>query len=345
VARIHDPRLQLLELKVNRGIGPAFNLGYEHAKGEWIGLLPADDRWQPDFIRRLLEVAVEKDCNLVGCWQKVIDASGGVNQASADLYEGANNHAVFDFADFSRFRFQNPLQLQTFLWKKSLLDRCMPMEERLIPCDWVTFLRTIGERPRGAIVTEKLCDYRWHGENLGATTARKDYMVHFLYAHLTAYRRTAQKLAIDADAELRQCHSEYVATVLQFVHDPAIQARLIEASECGYEGSKKWPDFASFQKQVVGNDLRSDLGLMSLEQLLARGVEGDGKIAELAGQLSINRQKNKERIVRLREELDRAKAKMIALKGGVDTKDRAASSRISRWISKLLGKRPKAEKD
>lgn len=74
-----DRRIRLLRTTRNLGSGSARNLALDAARGDWIALLDADDRYRPDRLERLLDAAgrenvaiVADNLNLVsehGTWQ------------------------------------------------------------------------------------------------------------------------------------------------------------------------------------------------------------------------------------------------------------------------------------
>ena len=49
VAAIDDPRINLIR-KANGGVSSARNTGLDHATGDWIAFLDADDFWLPGFV-------------------------------------------------------------------------------------------------------------------------------------------------------------------------------------------------------------------------------------------------------------------------------------------------------
>jgi succinoglycan biosynthesis protein ExoO len=72
------PSLRLYSTPVNGGPSAARNVGLRAAKGDWIGLLDADDAWKPGRLQRLLEVAIATSADFVAddlvMWDAVADA-------------------------------------------------------------------------------------------------------------------------------------------------------------------------------------------------------------------------------------------------------------------------------
>lgn len=60
-----DPRFVLLRCSVNVGPGPARNCGLERATGEWIAPLDADDTFAPERLQNLIQLAEERNADLM----------------------------------------------------------------------------------------------------------------------------------------------------------------------------------------------------------------------------------------------------------------------------------------
>lgn len=52
VAAIDDPRIKLIR-KANGGVSSARNVGLDHARGDWVAFLDADDFWLPGYVEAL----------------------------------------------------------------------------------------------------------------------------------------------------------------------------------------------------------------------------------------------------------------------------------------------------
>jgi succinoglycan biosynthesis protein ExoO len=72
------PSLRVLSTPANGGPSVARNVGLRAAKGDWIGLLDADDAWKPGRLERLSEVARETSADFIAdnlvMWDPVADA-------------------------------------------------------------------------------------------------------------------------------------------------------------------------------------------------------------------------------------------------------------------------------
>lgn len=59
-----DERVKVLT-KENRGYGHTMNLGFSHAKGEYIGIVESDDCARPEMFETLYDLAVKNDADMV----------------------------------------------------------------------------------------------------------------------------------------------------------------------------------------------------------------------------------------------------------------------------------------
>ena len=78
-----DPRVRYLRQE-NRGLSAARNAGIRAARGEFIALLDADDRWKPEKLSRQLAEFTEESVGLVYCGREVFDEHGTQNLDPAD---------------------------------------------------------------------------------------------------------------------------------------------------------------------------------------------------------------------------------------------------------------------
>lgn len=60
-----DPRVRALQLDRNSGPGFARNVGLHAARGDWVGVLDADDAFRPDRLERLIAIGEESGADVV----------------------------------------------------------------------------------------------------------------------------------------------------------------------------------------------------------------------------------------------------------------------------------------
>lgn len=68
-----DPRVKLIESKVNSGSSGARNIALRQAKGKYIAFLDSDDLWHPNFLETQLEYLKKQDAVLVFSSYRRID--------------------------------------------------------------------------------------------------------------------------------------------------------------------------------------------------------------------------------------------------------------------------------
>ncbi len=93
-----DARIRVIALPQNGGQARALNLGIAAARGEWIATLDADDRYQPERLRVLLEAGDREVVDLVADNQNHLDEAAGVLVRTAFADRGGGRAvALSDF--------------------------------------------------------------------------------------------------------------------------------------------------------------------------------------------------------------------------------------------------------
>ena len=93
-----DPRVSVIALPENGGQARALNRGIASASGQWIATLDADDRYEPDRLRALLEHGEREAVPMVADNQNHLDEKAGVRVRTA--FPAAPGGRVVGLADF-----------------------------------------------------------------------------------------------------------------------------------------------------------------------------------------------------------------------------------------------------
>ena len=77
LAGYRDPRLRIIRVAENRGLGSGMNIGLEAAQGDFLTFLDADDRWRPGKLQRELAIMeCEPDIGLVFGHSAIFNEAG-----------------------------------------------------------------------------------------------------------------------------------------------------------------------------------------------------------------------------------------------------------------------------
>jgi glycosyltransferase involved in cell wall biosynthesis len=213
-----DERIRYLP-KPNGGVSSARNFGLEHAKGEWIQFLDADDWIPKDKIQAQLshvqslgltdtEVVIYSDYERV-----FVNRQGHVLETRMCTVGELTQEKMIerllicpDFLAATPF----PLLQQTMLMKRSLLDR-IRFDERLKACEDREFvINLISENIPFIYVPTLGAYYRKHASNLtdNEILMRESYIGYFnivcdRHPHLRSYCQTSVTYLLDKTLEVK----------------------------------------------------------------------------------------------------------------------------------------------
>jgi len=126
-----EPRIRLVELPTNLGAAGARNAGLDHARGEWIAVLDADDAYQPGRLSALLATARSTNADLVADNFRYYDAHtqeiGACALATEPAEEVVDRHRFVErshgFNDENDWGMLKPMFRRDFLQSHSLRYR------------------------------------------------------------------------------------------------------------------------------------------------------------------------------------------------------------------------------
>lgn len=162
-----DPRVRLLAHAVNCGVSAARNLGLREAKGDWIAILDADDRFQPERLEHLVRFAEAHDLDLAADNLALVDylTEAPLGLAFPDAWmEQATDADMLYLLEHDipgRFRreigFMKPIIRTRFLREKNIeYDRSVWAGE-----DFLLYAECLLKGARLRFVNEPLYVYHW----------------------------------------------------------------------------------------------------------------------------------------------------------------------------------------
>jgi len=173
-----DHRLVIFHQQ-NNGPFPARNLALQHAKGEFIAFLDADDFWSPDCLEKLYKALITANADLSYCgWQNVVENGEDGPLYVPPAYEQSNIHEAFIKGC--------PWPIHAALTRRSIVNQLDGFSTRCFSAmDYDFWIRLSALTQNIVLVPEVLAFYRWHNHGqissvkwrqvLDAWRVRKDF--------------------------------------------------------------------------------------------------------------------------------------------------------------------------
>ncbi|NOR68312.1 MAG: glycosyltransferase [Methylomarinum sp.] len=174
----------------NKGPYPARNLALQHAKGELIAFLDADDYWDSKCLEKLYSGLVINDSDLSYCgWQNIVENGKNGPPYIPPAYEKGD--LVISFLKGC------PWPIHAALVRKEMVDKIDGFSSRCFSAmDYDFWIRISAVTQKITLVPEVLAFYRWHNHGqissvkwkqvLNARVVRQDFILNnpTLVAHL-----------------------------------------------------------------------------------------------------------------------------------------------------------------
>jgi len=165
--------------QANSGPYLARNLALQHAQGEFIAFLDADDYWMPDCLEKLYQALVGANADLSYCgWQNVVENGQDGPPYVPPAYEHGNIHEAFLRSC--------PWPIHAALMRRNIVDKVGGFSTRCFSAmDYDFWIRISAVSQNIVRVPEVLAFYRWHNHGqissvkwrqvLDAWRVRKDF--------------------------------------------------------------------------------------------------------------------------------------------------------------------------
>ncbi len=209
-----DRRVRLIRLPRNAGPGVARNEGVAVAAGEWIGLLDADDRYRPDRLRQLLNLADDTRADMAA--DNILLCPGGGPPEfepmfapalmAADRLLSPARFVEGNIAPSSRrcaYGYLKPILRREFLAKSGILYNIGRFGE-----DFLFYLQLLLFGARWVLIPEALYEY-----NVGSGTLTFSHTAEDLLRIIEAETTLLENPAVRQDAELTRALIRHRRTV------------------------------------------------------------------------------------------------------------------------------------
>lgn len=264
---LSDPRVELLQIHENRGPVPAWNLGFQHVRGEWFAMLPADDFFELNkFEKQMAYVRAHPEVNMLSTYVRQVDDAG--NPAAKPWIEPVVNQQL-DFHQPEVWEWTHHFCIPTAIYRTELCRRVGPLSVGLHSVVDIEFhLRLMRNGGEARVLPEQLTNYRWHTTNQSGK--KNQQTAHqWIYFHITQFLPYLQERGLLTE-------ERFVQTLQGLYIQPYFQecsigeaAAFLECFRAWKDFSRLWPDYASFCQHVAsyGNgDAPCDAVMLALTE-------------------------------------------------------------------------------
>jgi glycosyltransferase involved in cell wall biosynthesis len=176
----------------NRGAGLARNTGIEHARGEVIAFLDADDLWLPEYLASQLVYLERHSLDMVYCDAHLF----GLNNAYRRTFmETAPSEGEPNFDSILELKC-NVITSGTIARKKAIVDAGLFEVERVRAHDFHLWLRMAKGGVKIGFQTKQLLKYRVHTDNISGDSISR------VEREIEAFERVRRTIELTPDQEL-----------------------------------------------------------------------------------------------------------------------------------------------
>lgn len=340
---LSDPRLKVIVVEKNRGMVPAWRMGWEQSQGEWIGVLSADDYFHPEKLAvQMAHLQDRPHLDVLGTFVNVVDdLEAPISPETNSL--AATFNADWDLQDPEQWCWSHRLLIATVLYRRQFCDEAASLNDSLyILCDWDYHLQLLRRGARMEVLPRGLTYYRWHGAN--NCNARHQglapIVTEWVYSHALQFVPWVRERG-DAGALTRSIPKFFSTFSLAGV-DAVSQARILFGLLYPDRMLEVCPSLEAFKSISAAmadtcpeygrilelvEKLGPDIAFVSESQRSSQQEELQ-KLAAESARRAAERDRAKEALARAKERESRLMTKLADLQ----------KSRLPRWLSRCLGR-------
>lgn len=263
-----DPRIRLIRLPRNRGLGHVRTVQVEQSTGEYLAFLDADDQWMPEKIEKqfavLAETSANHRTNKILCGANCLC----VDRDSNRQYVMAQPNTPFEMSDVLRWAMSRPAPgVASHLGRRQTFRDVGPFDEELKRCqDWDFAIRFYQEGGRFVFVPGAPL-YEYHYTRIHRDALLEEQAVRYLLAKHRALYDHHGLYAIQLSAML------FDGIARMYTEQGKLYESLQRMAEAAAINPSTYGDrFIAELRQMCIGDLEEKISGMRLDRQLMRGI-------------------------------------------------------------------------
>lgn len=147
---LNNPRIRLIRNRQNIGVAESRNKGVRAAHGKYIAFLDCDDWWEPEKLKRQIELMEDTGCVLCATGRRLV------------MPDGRNTGKIIGVKSRLTYRdllFQNPINCSSVVVKKDVAV-AFPMVHDECHEDYIMWLQILKKYHKACAIDEPLLNYR-----------------------------------------------------------------------------------------------------------------------------------------------------------------------------------------
>ena len=185
-----DPRVRVFAFPENIGRTPALRYAFEKARGEYIGVLDADDVALRERLARQVEfLDNHPEVILAGSWAQGIDETGCI---TSTLEPPTNSEELHDCLGWA-----NPMVHSSVMYRSAAASKVGGYPEEFAYAQDIALMQILAQNGRLAIIDDFLC--QWRTSTTSETRSSRNRLL-IAYEQLALWRYAVQSLPLSARA-------------------------------------------------------------------------------------------------------------------------------------------------
>jgi len=276
-----DPRVKILQIEVNNGPVPAWNLGFEHVRGEWFAMLPADDYFEASKIEKQIEyIRLHPEVSMLSTYVRQVDENGRPSEMPW-IEPVVNIQADFNTPDL--WDWEHHFCIPTAIYRTDLCRLVGPLSGGLHSVVDIEFhVRLMRKGAVAHVLPEQLTNYRWHSRNQSGKK-NQNTAHQWVYYQITQFLPfVEEKGLLTSELQTRSLNKFFSQFYFRECSIREVAA-FLECFASWRDFSRRFPDYQSFSVFVEhyaesGGEAVPAMLVLSEEALKHRSATADAYV-------------------------------------------------------------------